>query len=439
MDQPAVRDRRFAWTLAAITTVAFALQIAYVLIARRDLVPAGDQYFYHQGANLLADGKGFVSPFFYDLGRRVPAAEHPPLYVIFLSIPSALGMQSVLTHLLWSCVPATATVALVGCLGRAVWSPRAGLIAAGIFTLYPNAWAPVGLLQAEVLSMFFVALTLVLACRYWRAPSAGRLALVGGAIGLGALARSELVLFVPLLLVPLAWKTHGRSARDRLLWFGAATAAVVVLLMPWSVYNATRFEHPVLLSTQFDALLVATNCDSVYYGAFAGYYDNECNTAAYERAGLGPDDDQSEQSIVFRRAALEYATGHASRWPYVASTRLARSVGLYKPALSTRLDIFLETRESWVAWSALYSFYALAVLAIAGGVVARKGLLVPLIVLLAPIIAFLATTVLTYANTRFRTTAEPSIVVFAAIALDALWQRLSGVARGRTPTLRDAP
>ncbi|HEX5095513.1 MAG TPA: glycosyltransferase family 39 protein, partial [Acidimicrobiia bacterium] len=357
--------RRFAWTLGAIAGIALIVRVAYVLIERRDIVLAGDQYFYHRGANLLVDGKGFISPFFYDLGQRVQAAEHPPLYLLFLSIPSALGMKSVLVHLLWSCLPSTATVVLVGYLGRAVWSARAGLVAAGIFAVYPNAWAPAGLLQAEVLSMFFVALSLVLGCRYWRAPSAGRLALVGVAIGLGALARSELILLVPLLVAPLAWKTAARSARDRLVWFGAATAAVIALLMPWSIYNATRFEHPVLLSTQFDALLAATNCDSVYYGPFAGYYDNNCTKDAYARAGLGSDDDQSEQSIVFRRAAVEYATEHAGRWPYVASTRLARSVGLYKADLSTRLDIFLETRESWVAWSALYSFYALALLAIA--------------------------------------------------------------------------
>jgi 4-amino-4-deoxy-L-arabinose transferase-like glycosyltransferase len=433
-----VNGRRFTWTLGAIAAVALVVRVAYVLIERRDLDPGGDQYFYHHGANLLADGKGFISPYLYDLGRRVQAAEHPPLYLLFLSIPSALGMQSVLAHLLWSCVPGTATVALVGLVGRDSWSPRAGLIAAGIFAVYPNAFAPDGMLQAETLSMFFVALTLVLACRYWSAPSAARLAFVGIAIGVGALARSELVLLVPLLVAPLAWKTKERSARDRLLSFGAATVATVAVLMPWSIYNATRFEHPVLLSTQFDALQASTNCDSVYFGEFVGYYDITCASETYARGGLGPDDDQSEEALVYRRAAVRYATEHMSRWPYVAATRVARSVGLYKPALSTRLDIFLESREPWLAWSALYWFYALALLAIVGGIIARKGLKVPLIVLLAPIIAFFITTVVTYANIRFRTTAEPSIVVYAAIALDAIWQRCSGALLQRNSLQKSA-
>src|SRR5437588_816471 len=140
--------RWFGWTLAVVTVGALALRVAYVLVDRLDFNPKGDAYFYHAGANLLADGKGFIEPFLYPLAQT-NAAEHPPLYLIFLSVPSLFGMQSVLTHLLWSCLLGTATVMVVGLAGRAVGGECVGIIAALIAALYPNIWAPDGMLQAE--------------------------------------------------------------------------------------------------------------------------------------------------------------------------------------------------------------------------------------------------------------------------------------------------
>ncbi len=110
---------------------ALVLRVAYVFVARRNFDPHGDAYFYHAGANLLADGKGFISPFFEQLGH--PPRPRPSIrrsYIVFLAIPSVLGMKSVLTHLLWSCVLGTATVWVIGLLGRAVGGARVGIVAA---------------------------------------------------------------------------------------------------------------------------------------------------------------------------------------------------------------------------------------------------------------------------------------------------------------------
>ena len=61
-----------------------------MLVERKDIAFGGDAYYYHAGANLLTDGKGFISPFAYAEGRVIEAADHPPLYLMFLSwsVPS---------------------------------------------------------------------------------------------------------------------------------------------------------------------------------------------------------------------------------------------------------------------------------------------------------------------------------------------------------------
>jgi 4-amino-4-deoxy-L-arabinose transferase-like glycosyltransferase len=412
--------RWFGAALAIVAAAACAVRVAYVLVDRRDFNPGGDAYFYHAGANLLADGKGFIEPYLYPLAHS-PAAEHPPLYLIFLSVPSFLGMHSVLTHLLWSCLLGTATVILVGLVGRAVAGERVGIIAALVAALYPNIWAPDGMLQAESLAMFFTMLAVLLAYRYWRRPSLARVVLLGAACGAGALARSELWLLVPLLVLPLALRTRDRPIRDRLAWCGAATLAAALAITPWTIYNATRFEHPIVLSSQLGPLLSAANCDSTYYGNLQGYYDIGC-TMQVDRRRKTTHDDQSIEDQANRRAAFAYIRGHLSRLPTVERVRLQRILGLYKPSLYVHEDALLEGRDLWVSWAGLWSFYGLALLSIAGTfvLVRRRDSRVPVLPLLAPIVVVVLTVLATYASTRFRAIAEPSLAILAAVAVEWL-------------------
>jgi len=413
--------RWFRPALAVVVVGALVLRVAYVFAYKRDFVPGGDAFFYHAGANLLADGKGFISPFFIQQGIHRAAAEHPPLYIVFLAIPSVLGMHSVLTHLLWSCMLGAGTVWLIGLLGRAVGGARTGIIAAAIAAVYPNLWAPDGQLQAETLSMFATVAILLLAYRYWQKPSWQRLVLVGAACGLGTLARSELILMLPFVVVPLVWTTSDRARGEKVKWLGASVLATVIVIAPWTIYNTTRFTHPILISAQIDPLLASANCDSTYYGRLQGYFDITCAQKIADAKGITLADDESEEGLVYRRAAEDYIRAHLSRLPVVEGVRLLRIVGLYKTARYVQGDWYIEGRRPyWITWSGLYSFWALALASIAGAVVLRRRAhSPPLYPLLAPIFAVLVTVLVTYASTRFRTTAEPSLVVLSAIAIDA--------------------
>jgi 4-amino-4-deoxy-L-arabinose transferase-like glycosyltransferase len=412
--------------LIAITLAGFAIRVAYVLIERRNFTPGGDALFYHGAANLLADGHGFLSPFFYP-ARHVQAAEHPPLYVIYLAVPAVLGMHSVLTQLLWSCVAGAATVAVSGMVGRELAGERAGLIGAVLVAIYPNVWSPDGALEAETLAVLMAMLAVLFAYRYRRAPTWWRLALCGGACGLAALTRSELILLVPLLVLPLAIGTRDRSWQARLGLIGAGFAAAIIVIAPWSIYNSTRFVHPEVLSSQSGPLLAAANCDSTYYGKLQGYFDIQCNAAVDKAAGVGPNDDESQADLVDRKAAFHYIRTHMSRLPTVERIRLQRLVGLYHTSLYVHMDNLIEGRPLWISWAGLWSFFALALLAIAGIVLykrrSERG--PPLYPVLAPIYAVVITVLATYASTRFRAVAEPSIALLAALAIDGLWSRVA--------------
>jgi hypothetical protein len=123
--------------------------------------------------------------------------------------------------------------------------------------------------------------------------------------------------------------------------------------------------------------------------------------------------------------------------PVVVGVRILRVVGLYQPDRYVRLDNFMEGRELGVSRAALYSFYGIAVLAIAGVVVVRRHRTVPVFPLLAPSAVVLVTVVVTYASTRFRAAAEPTLVVLAAVALNAGGTRLSSARAHRTTAVAD--
>ncbi len=122
---------------------------------------------------------------------------------------------------------------------------------------------------------------------------------------------------------------------------------------------------------------------------------------------------------------------HLSRLPFVEGVRLLRIVGLYKTSLYVNVDTFVEGRSPvWISWAALYSFWVLALLSIAGAVVLRRRTgAPPLYPLLAPMVAVVVTVLITYASTRFRTTAEPALVVLAAVAVEAAFTRVLRPAR----------
>jgi hypothetical protein len=146
--------------------------------------------------------------------------------------------------------------------------------------------------------------------------------------------------------------------------------------------------------------------------------------------------EKGDQSVVSKRRrqiALEYAGDHLGRLPLVVAVRVLRMWDLYRPVQGVDLNT-VEGRGKTAGLVGLGMYYVLALLTIAGVVVLRRRrttvwpLLVP--IALATVIA-----VTTQGAVRYRAPAEVSLVVLAAVALDALWTRYAGT-RGRAQEAR---
>ncbi len=278
----------FGRRLLAIALAGLVLRVAYVMLARRHAPVWGDSVSYHFGANLLADGKGFIDPLRYELaGIHTPSAYHPPLYMLYLAAWSVLGIDGPLTHRLVTCLLGAGVVIAVGFLGRRLAGDRAGLIAAAFAALFPYLWLNDGALLSESATALAVVLVLIAADRFRRDPSVWCAVQVGAAAALCALGRAELVLLLPFLVLPLVL-TGGNlsSGRDRLVRLGAAAGAALVLLGPWVGYNLVRFDHPVTISNGLGATIAAGACDLAFHGELTGYWAS----CEIEQASVPPPD-----------------------------------------------------------------------------------------------------------------------------------------------------
>ena len=401
----------FTW-VGVIAALGFAGRLIWIFTATPSHSGFGDDFYYHAGAILLAQGKGYIDPFsaaFFH--RTAPGADHPPLYLTILAFPSWLGATSFRAHQVTTALLGSGTIVVGALLGRRLAGPRAGVIAAGVIAAYPGFWLRDGRVLSESLAVLLTAVVLLASYRFIDTPSPWRAALLGAAVGLAGLTRSELVFLSVLLIAPLVLLTPVSWLRRAVL-LSAAAAAVIVLIGPWVGYNRTRFTYPESMSTQLGATMAYGNCDSTFYGSNIGGWDFDCATTIPGDASVN---DRNEQRI-----AKHYIRTHLSRLPVVVAARLGRTWWVYAPRQTLHSNV--DPWERTAGWAWFGSYYLLLVLAVPGAVVLwrRKVSLLPMVAM--GVMVCLAVAML-FGTAKYRSPAELVIAVLAAVAVDAAWRR----------------
>ena len=446
------RLSRFWVCLIVIVIAGFGIRVASMALWAPSKVPetalldcpsykvylCGDAVYYHDAANLLAEGKGFVDPYRYlygakeqvpladgttvevvtPVGHLEPTAGHPPVYVMYLGMFSALGLKSVASHQLASILLGSASIVLAGLLGRSWRNERVGLIAAFLTATYANIWINDTAVMSETAAIFFTFVASIFGLRFVRNPSRKNAAIFAAAGAFAALSRAELVLFVPILAAVVLWRAPLRW-RERFLRYGIAGVVCCAVLAPWVIRNNIVMHERVTLSDGSGTVMVQANCDETYYGAHLGYWSLPCG---YPQP-FGPNGellDESQRDVVVRERATDYISAHKSRLvTVVIPARIGRVWGLYEPLEQIRLDIG-EGRPSIPAKLGFLQYLILAPAAIAGAVIQWRRRQPVLVIGLWAVLATV-TAATAFGTTRYRTAAEVSIVMFAAITIEALW------------------
>jgi 4-amino-4-deoxy-L-arabinose transferase-like glycosyltransferase len=485
----AVRDRR-RWLLVAIPIViGVVIRLWYLWGVQRNVCPPpswetgvplpsrcpGDSYVYHYGADLVAQGKGFVIPTDFRLsgGLDVRAgADHPPLFTLVLAAFSFIGAKSWLWHEHVVIAMGALNIGLAGMLGRRVAgrfrddrsAQWVGFCAAMFMAVYPYVWLSDVMVLSETLAMTANLAVALLCYRVLKDTNLVWVVALGAAAGAAALVRAEMVLLGPLLIVPMLLRVRVLSFRQQAGRIVLAGVVMLGVISPWLIRNMTVYDNPTTMSTGTGITLANTNCDDTYYGPTIGFWSLACipplpwNRPVEEleasdpaqlrtwvdQSGIdAPADatpeqlvaalldhaetaDQSDDEVYLRAVGLEYLSENRSRLPVVAAVRFGRMWGLYRPLQQVELED-AEGRPENEARIGLVMFYPLMGLAVGGTVVlARRR--EPLLPLLVPVGIVTFAAISAFGQSRYRAPAEPLLMVLAAVGLMAFlgWVRSRG-------------
>ena len=424
----------FRTQLALVGLLALALRVAYALLDAEDPGITGDADWYHEMANLLADGKGYDNPF--DIvgtgfertgGDAPPTAFHPPLFPALLALPSLVGLDSYTAHELFACAMGAGTAVVVALVGRELAGPRVGLLAGLLAAVSATLIGTDSVLMSEALYGLLIATVLLAAVITVRRPTRVNLAALGLMIGLSALTRGEAVCLLLVLALPVALRASA-STRQALGRFAIVALVAALTIAPWTARNWMAFDRPVLVTTTDGSVLAGANSDQTYYGQSIGSWTPQ----GFERAGGPAPENEAVLAAQLRERAIEYAKDHKGRLPAVGAARVRRTYGVWPPDTLVTVASFLHGQPRAFAWVAFGWALVMLVAGAAAYVVARRHVAY-LWLLLTPAVLVALASLTAYGDARFRVALDVSLAVLVAVGIERLLerrrQRVAGLAR----------
>lgn len=423
------RDSLLFWIAIAMSTaLAIILRVLYLRFVGEPIPRICDASSYYQLGTNLAEGKGYVN--WYKLkhgGQSLPTANFPPLYPALLALLHHLGLHTQEVQRYAVAMLGVVNVPILAFAGRRIAGPVAGGAAALIAAISPALIEIDGSFMSEGLYLTFVSLTIFVILYAEDHAGWHSWGVVGVLLGLASLARSEGIILLGLMAIPIAWERgRGQALMPRVVPVLAAGVGAILVVGPWTIRNAIQFEALIPVSQSYNSVLAGANCWSAYsMHSELGGWVVPC-VRLVEPNGLG----EVKTFDVYRTAGVEYALSHKEEWPRVIGARVLRTWGLFQPGVWFGLgsaeirSIEFAKRTMWTGW------LLIAVAPFGSRLVARQSF-ARIWLLLAPIATVTLTTAIAYGNTRFRAAAEPSLILLAAVAGTALWHFIRRVSAER--------
>lgn len=248
--------------LGGILIVAVLLRVAVALYLGDqvvDLPGTSDQLSYHTLALRVLDGQGFTfeQPWWPLTAAGAPTAHWSYLYTFFLmAVYTVFGPHPLAARLIQAVLVGLLQPYLAYRLGRHAIDDRVGLAAAGATAIYAYFVYYAGALMTEpfyitaILGSFYLAMFLVQSHQqenhflemknFWLALA------LGLTLGVTVLLRQLFLLFIPFLFLWIWWSSSKKKITG---YLALAGILLVLLILPFTIYNAARFNRFVLLNT----------------------------------------------------------------------------------------------------------------------------------------------------------------------------------------------
>jgi tetratricopeptide (TPR) repeat protein len=410
--------------VGALMLLAFGLRVVFVLGMRDNPTfdrPILDGEYHVDWARAIAAGEDFYA---LKHGGHPGPYFRAPLYIWFLGAIFRFFGDGLLLPRLVQCSFGAATTLLAYLIGKRAFDVRVGLLAALMAATY---WVSIYfdgelLIETLVVPLDMLALWLTMGLAERRTPL--RAALAGLAWGVAAIARPNVLVYAPCVVLWLAWLERARW-KQALAPAAAFTLAFFVPILPITAINYFHGGDTVLIASQGGVnFWIGNNPQSdgstaivpgTRGGWWQGYRDSIALAEHDEQRELRP----SEVSRYYARKTWAFLLGQ----PAQAAELLLHKLRLFwvDYELGNNEDVsFVAHRFSWVArWMPL-RFAVLGPLGLLGLVLVVTGkgrvrnypLWSFLLVYMASVVAF-------FVCSRFRAPVLPVLMVLASHA--ALW------------------
>jgi 4-amino-4-deoxy-L-arabinose transferase-like glycosyltransferase len=354
--------------LILLAAVLIRLPVAAYMGDQVTVLPGiHDQLSYDALAHSLLDGRGysFTANWYPFTPANTPTSHWSFAYPLYLAgIYALTGDHPLVARIVQSIVGGALICYLIYRIGRRLANEATGIVAAALAAAYGYLIYYNAALMTETFFIVLVLLSLYISLGLKKKASLARWALLGLTLGLAALLKQSILLFVPFLLLWLIWdlKKHG----VRWWYFFVPIVVIVLLIAPWTLRNYKVYHQYLLLNSNSGYALYASNNPNL-----GTNWRNEVVVVPVPDELIGLNEAQLDRALTQR--GIEYIISNPGRyfllslnktleyfrfWPSTDSSEISNlnrvlSFGLYLPFMLFGLGISVK---HWRSFGVLYLF-----------------------------------------------------------------------------------
>jgi hypothetical protein len=254
--------KKINW-LRTILIVSIILRMVVALFMGdvvTNLPGTNDQISYHTLALRVISGNGFTfgENWWPMTQARAPTAHWSFLYTFYLVVVySIFGPHPIAARLIQALIVGFLQPYLAFKLGNHLFTKKLGLISAGLTAVYAYFIYYSAALMTEpffiVMVLTSLYLTVWIAKAYNERSSNRKMlflsVLLGFVLGCTVLLRQLYLLLIPFHFLWIFWAARKKTIRSSLAGILMSGGIIIIMILPFTLYNTNRFGHFVLLNT----------------------------------------------------------------------------------------------------------------------------------------------------------------------------------------------
>jgi hypothetical protein len=313
--------------LIAIIVISVLLRIAaaiYLGNTVTDMPGTFDQISYHALAQRVITGHGFSfgQPWWPATAANAPTAHWSFLYTLYLAAVYGLfGVVPLAARIIQAVIAGILMPLLLFRLGNRTFGPRIGLVAAGISAIYIYFFYYAASLMTETFFILGIlwSFDIAIGIRYTQTPKTRQWILLGLAMLVATLTRQT---FLPIIGLIGLWLWYAAKGMRLKIIKGFSLAIVIVILgiVPWTIRNYRVFHQFVLLNTNAGYVLYWAN-----HPVFGTNFTNELPQGVtwgslIPQELIGMDEASLEKALM--RRAIQTIIDDPERYLFLSLSRI---------------------------------------------------------------------------------------------------------------------